>query len=411
MAVDTGEILLQLILLILCARLFGGLAYRLGMPAVLGEMLAGIVLGPSLLGWIELNSVLRVLADVAVILLLFEVGTDTDFGRLMHSGLRSLLVALVGFFAPLLLGFAVSYWVFGLPTASSWFIGGTLTATSIGITMRVLRELGQQDTDAGRVVLGAAVMDDVLGVLLLAMLYDVVNGTSSGLAHSANVLLLVLGFVVMAPLGARIMVLLIERYDQSWRRPGLIPASTVAMVLFCAWLAGLAGVPELLGGFAAGLALSGHFTYPTRFRIPDELMFDRRVREQMLPFVHLLTPAFFVAVGLSLDLRAVRWDSSFVWLLSLTLLLVAVFGKLLGGMLMRGPRRQRWIIGISMVPRGEVGLVFAELGRAAGIVNQESYAALLIVIAATTLFPALVLRQIVQSATIADSGKTNPLDE
>ncbi len=151
---ETHDFFLYLLLILLAARIFAELATRLQTPAVIGELLAGVVLGPSLLGWVEPHEAIRMLAEIGIILLLFEVGLSADVRRLISSGRKSIIVASSGFLLPLLFGFLLAYGVFDLPLLVAWFIGGTLTATSIGITVRVLADLRRQDSIEGQVVLG-----------------------------------------------------------------------------------------------------------------------------------------------------------------------------------------------------------------------------------------------------------------
>ncbi|MCU7809046.1 MAG: cation:proton antiporter, partial [Candidatus Thiodiazotropha sp. (ex Semelilucina semeliformis)] len=169
---DTHTFLLHLLLILIASRLMAEVAVRFRVPAVIGELMAGVLLGPSLLGWIEPTTTIQLLAEIGIILLLFKVGIETDIRRLIYAGRQSLIVALGGFVMPLISGFALGYWVFGLSGLVSLFIGGTLTATSIGITIRVLSDLNRQHEREGEVVLGAAVIDDVMGVILLAILYE-----------------------------------------------------------------------------------------------------------------------------------------------------------------------------------------------------------------------------------------------
>ncbi|PVV27356.1 MAG: sodium:proton antiporter, partial [gamma proteobacterium symbiont of Ctena orbiculata] len=161
---DTHTFFVHLLLILIVSRLLAELAVRLQAPAVLGELTAGVILGPSLLGWIEPTTTIQLLAEIGIILLLFKVGIETDIRRLIHAGRQSLIVAMGGFFMPLVSGFVLSYWVFDLSGLVSLFIGGTLTATSIGITIRVLSDLNRQHEKEGEIVLGAAVLDDVMGV-------------------------------------------------------------------------------------------------------------------------------------------------------------------------------------------------------------------------------------------------------
>jgi len=385
-------ILFQLAAILIAARFAAEVANRFGAPRVIGELCAGVVLGPSVLGWIEPNDVIRLLAEIGIILLLFEVGFETDLRRLVQAGGKSSSLALVGFVAPFLLGFGLCRYVFDLSLLISLFAAGTLTATSIGVTVRILDELRQGSSQEGQIVLGAAVIDDVLGVVLLAVLYEFsLTGTVS-IANAGRVLLFVGGFFLLAPLIAKLLSIGIYRLHAASSSSGVIPTTLVALVLAFAALAYLFGAPQLLGGFAAGIALSRRFFLPLGVSLHVSPTFDRDVREQMRPIIQLFTPVFFVMVGLSLDLSAVDWSSAFIWLFSLTLVVVAIGGKLIGGLFVGGSIYSRIAIGMAMVPRGEVGLIFAELGRTSGVFDAEAYAGIVLVIAYTTLLSPFWIR-------------------
>ena len=390
---DDHNFLLHLMAILLGARICGELAARLKAPSVIGELFAGVIMGPSLLGLVTPGDTIKALAEIGIILLLFEVGLETAISQLARSGRTALLVALVGVVAPFALGFLPSYYLFDLPLIPSLFIGGTLTATSIGITVRVLSDLKRQKSPEAQVVLGAAVLDDVIGVVLLAVLYDFVQGGTVDPLRVGRIMGFIAVFMLVAPFAAKLLSRTIQRVEKTSEIPGLIPSSIVALLLFSAWAAHGMGAPELLGGFTAGLALSRYFAMPFAASLGADAGFAHRVEEQTRPIVHLFSPIFFVMVGLSLNLREVDWSSSYVWLLSSTLLVAATAGKLGSGLLMRHlSPAARWAVGLSMVPRGEVGLIFAELGRTSGIFNQDTYAALLIVIALTTVAPPFLLR-------------------
>jgi len=350
------------------------------------------VLGPSLLGWIQPLEAIKLMAEIGIILLLFEVGLGTDVKRLVRTGIKPFVVAVSGFVLPLVFGFLLGYWVFDLSLLVSLFIGGTLTATSIGITIRVLTDIKCQHSAEGQIVLGAAVLDDVLGVVLLALLYEFSIGGGVSLANAGKVLAFVIAFFVLAPLAAKSIALVIKRFEKSSRIPGLLPTTIVSLVFFFAWLAHVLGAPEMLGGFAAGLALSRRFFMPFGIALHTHERFARRIEAQMQPIVQLFTPIFFVYVGLSLNLREIDWGSTFIWQFSLSLLAAAIAGKVAGVYLIRVSWAARWVIGLSMIPRGEVGLIFAELGRVSGIFNNEIYAGMVIVIALTTVAPPFVLK-------------------
>lgn len=389
---ETHQFFLILLVILLAARIFSEIASRLKTPPVIGELLAGVLLGPSLLGWIDPTETLRLLAEVGIILLLFGVGLETDAKRLVRAGSQAVVVAVAGFLLPFALGFAIAFLGFRLDLLPALFVGGTLTATSIGITVRVLTDLRRQQAPESQIVLGAAVIDDVLGVILLALLYEYSIGGGVNLVNTGKVMLFIGAFFVLAPVAAKLMSRVIQHFDVRSEIPGLIPTMIVALVLFFAWLSHLIGAPELLGGFAAGLALSRRFFLPFGVALHTDEQFARRIESQMQPIVQLFTPIFFVMVGLSLNLREIDWGSPGIWLVSSSLFIVAVAGKLAGAMALPGSLAKRAIIGTAMIPRGEVGLIFAELGRTADILSNEVYAALVIVIALTTLLPPFVIK-------------------
>ena len=384
---DAAQFFIQLAEILIAARLAGELANRCGAPSVIGELVAGIILGPSILGWIAPTEVIRLLAEIGIILLLFEVGLETDIGRLARAGGRSVATALGGFVAPFLLGYGASHYLFDHSVLTALFIGGTLTATSIGVTVRILRDVRRQNSQEGQIVLGAAVIDDILGVLLLAVLYEFSRTGEINLVSLGRLGLFIGIFFVIAPVTAKAISHLIGHYSSVTQIPGLVTTSIISIVLVFAWLAHAIGAPELIGGFAAGLALSRRFFLPFGAALARNPAFAGEVERDMKPIVQLFTPIFFVTVGLSLDLREVDWGSAFIWLFSITVAFVAIVGKLAGGYLLF---REHWLVrtsvGMAMVPRGEVGLIFAELGRASGVFGVEVYTGVVLVVAYTTLF-------------------------
>lgn len=382
---ETHVLLLQIAGILVMARLFAELASHYRVPRVIGELIAGVVLGPSILGWIEPNEIIGLLAEIGIILLLFEVGLETDFGRLVEAGSNAIRLALAGFLVPFALAFGICYYTFSLEMLVSLFVAGTLTATSIGVTIRILEDLGRQSSSEGQIVLGAAVVDDVLGVVLLAVLYDFATTGAVDPWNAGKVVAFVALFFAAAPVLAKLLSLAIYRFDSFSRAPGVIPTALVALVLGFAAAAHAVGAPELLGGFAAGIALSRRFFLPLGLSLQVDPKFGRQIHDQMRPIIQLFTPIFFVMVGLSLDLSSVDWLSPFFWVFSLTLLVVAIVGKLAGGLIVKKNAHVRIAIGMAMVPRGEVGLIFAELGRVSGIFDNATYAAIVIVIAYTTL--------------------------
>jgi Kef-type K+ transport system membrane component KefB len=390
--VDTSTTILQVATILMAARLMGELAVYLRAPAVIGEIVAGIMLGPTLLGFIQADGLILILAEIGIILLLFQVGLETDIGELAKSGGKSVIVALAGFVLPFFSCLALSYCVFSLDLMVSLLIAGTMTATSIGITMRTLSDLGRGQSREGRIILGAAVLDDIFGVLLLAILFNFVTSGRIDLAGASRILLFMLIFFLIAPAMAKSISYIIHRWESFSEIPGIVPTTIVSLVLFLAWLSHAIGIPELLGGFATGLALSRRFFLPFGAALKADPEFSNQVHEQMKPIIHLFTPIFFATVGLSLDLSILDWGSSFFWIFSISLLAVAILSKVCGALLLREPVMRRVVIGMAMVPRGEVGLIFAQIGLITGLFNQPIYAIVVIVIAYTTLFTPLWLR-------------------
>jgi len=390
---EAHTFLIQLVLILFSARIFGEIAACFKTPSVIGELAAGIIIGPSVFGLIEISSPILLLAQIGIILLLFEVGIETDVGRLTSAGVKALVVALGGVTLPFIFGFCISYYLFTFSLLVSLFIASTLTATSIGITLRVLRDLKKQSSHEAQIIIGAAVLDDIIGIILLAMLYEFSTTGNVNLWNAGKVLIFIVLFFLIAPLAAKVVSLTIKKWDEKSDIPGLLPTTIVSLILLFAWAAHQLGAPELLGGFAAGLALSRQFFFPFAAFLHQAPDFSHRVEEQMKPIVHLFTPIFFVSIGLSLNLKEINWDSTFIWILTSSLFLVAVVGKLLSGFLLfKENHRTQLIIGTSMIPRGEVGLIFANVGLTAGVFEHETYASIILVIALTTILSPFVLR-------------------
>lgn len=389
---DTSTAILQIAIILIVARVFGELATYFLVPAVIGELIAGIILGPTLFGLIEADGMIQILAEVGIILLLFEIGLETDIGDLFDAGKKSVVVAVGGFTLPFILCFSLSHYWFGLDILVSLLIAGTMTATSIGITMRSLSDLGRHSSKEGQIVLGAAVLDDILGVLLLAILFDFSINGEINLVGASRILLFMIMFFLIAPTLAKSISYIIRRFESISMTPGIVPTTIVSLVLFLAWLSHAIGVPELLGGFATGLALSRRFFIPFGVALRADPEFSSHVHDQMKPIIHLFTPIFFVTVGLSLDLSEIDFTSHFFWFFSISLTVLAIVSKMGGALLIREKFGRKIVIGMAMVPRGEVGLVFAEVGRSSGLFNNEIYASVIMVIAYTTIFTPFWLR-------------------
>jgi Kef-type K+ transport system membrane component KefB len=344
---------------------------------------------------VEATPSIHLLAQIGIILLLFEVGLETDIGKLLSAGLKAFTVAVGGVVMPFVLGFALSYYLFHYSVLASLFIGSTLTATSIGITLRVLSDLKKQSTPESQIILGAAVVDDIIGIVLLSLLFEFSSSGEVNLWNAGKVMIFIIIFFITAPIAAKIITSIIRKWEAKSTIHGLLPTMIVSLILLFAWLAHWLGAPELLGGFAAGLALSKQFIIPFAKFLQDPQEFTHRVHKQMRPIIHLFTPIFFVTIGLSLNLKAIDWGLPYIWFLTGSLLFVAIVTKLAAGFpLLNEKLRSKIIIGTAMVPRGEVGLIFAEVGLKSGILNSETYASVILVIAITTLLAPFGLRWI-----------------
>ena len=397
---EVHTFLIQLVIILFSARLLGEIAAYFRVPSVIGELVAGILIGPSLLGIVELTNSIHLLAQIGIVLLLFEVGIETDIGKLSSAGGKAFLVAVGGVVFPFTLGYFVSSYFFDCSLLESLFIASALTATSIGITLRVLRDLKKQNTHEAQIIIGAAVFDDIIGIVLLAMLYEFSLSGEVNWLGTGKVLLSILFFFCLAPILAKVASKIIEKWDEKSDIPGLLPTTIVSLILVFAWGAYSLGAPELLGGFAAGIALSRRFSLPSVLLLQESKEFSHRVEKQMKPIVHLFTPIFFIAIGLSLDLKKIDWGSTFIWMLSGSLIIAAILGKLFSAFCLRGEgRMMKLIIGTAMVPRGEVGLIFANIGLNAGVLKDDVYTSLILVIIITTLAAPFALRWLYSTST------------
>ncbi len=398
------DFFLLLAVVLLAARFCSEVFARFGIPGVLGELFAGVLIGPTFLGWVSPDDTLKTLAEVGIILLLFEVGMDTDIFRLARTGSKPIVVALLGVALPMGGGYLLGHEVLHLGLLPSLFIAGTLTATSIGITVRVLDDVGQRRSHEAQIVLGAAVLDDVLGVLVLAFLYQFAQSGSVELADIGGVALYIFLFMLLAPVVGKGVGTVIAHFDRKSAAPGLLLTMAMSLIMLFSWLAHVVGAPEIMGGFAAGIAMSQHFHVNVGGKKEGVLLrgwnrlfaarpeMSHRLEEQMRPLIHTFTPLFFVMIGVSINFREIDFASASIWLDTAGLLLVAVFGKLAAGFFIAENRLRQTLIGLAMIPRGEVGLIFAQIGYAQKILSPELYASILLVIAITTVLPLFALK-------------------
>jgi Kef-type K+ transport system membrane component KefB len=371
------DVLVDILVVLLAAKVAAELAERIRIPAVVGEILAGILIGPSVLALVGHDVTLEVLAELGVILLLLDVGLELSLGDLRSVGKSSLSVATIGVVLPVAMGIGVAL-AYGESGDTSLFIGAALAATSVGITARVFSDLGALTRVEARTVIGAAVADDVMGLVLLTIVVRVVTaGTVSALDVIGIVGVAVAFLVVAVAVGTRFGPRFFGLIDRHARSAGTFVAVALAFTLAFSLLADAAQLAPIVGAFAAGVALSG--TAPAE-----------RVRRELAPVGHLFVPVFFLQIGVNADLSAFG-DPSLLLLIG-GLIAVASVGKIAAGIGLLGGMGDRLLVGLGMLPRGEVGLIFASIGLAEGVLDAGLYSAVVAVVLATTLVAPSLLR-------------------
>jgi Kef-type K+ transport system membrane component KefB len=398
------QALLVLVLFIIAAKVGGELLGRLGQPPVLGELLVGVLLGNlGLFGFTALEPLrdsvmLRVVAEIGAILLLFEVGVESDLFQLLAVGWSSLVVATLGVIAPMVLGYFVSVEL--LPQAgwlSHLFVGGTLTATSVGITARVLKDLGKSNTKEARIILGAAVADDVIGLVVLAVVSGLVaaetaQSGSSGSVSWGSVLWIIAKaslFLTLAVVIGRFWSQRIFVYAAKLKVAGALLAVCVCFCFLVAGIASLVGLAPIVGAFAAGVVLEEVHYKPFVERG------ERRVEELLFPITTLIVPIFFALMGFRVDLKS--FASTQVLLFAALITFVAILGKQICGLGVLERGVDRIAIGVGMIPRGEVGLIFAGLGsslflQGKPVLSPTTFSALILMIMLTTFITPPILK-------------------
>jgi Kef-type K+ transport system membrane component KefB len=372
-----ADILLTLFVIFVAAQIGAEIAQRIKLPGVVGEIAAGCVIGPSLLGWLSPEQILPgtpldVLAEIGVVLLLFSVGLETRLDDLKRVGKSALLVGVLGVIIPFVAG---ALWAHGegFEWIRSMFVAAAFVATSAGITARVLQQLGVLQRIESRVILGAAVIDDILAMLLLGVVSSLQGGGSLDLHSLLLTLAGAIGFVAIIGWGGSQVM----RRRSGWLEAPISPHSALSVVLaIClglAWLSTRFGLAAIIGAFLAGMIAS-----ETRQR--------KELEHQTLPLLSFLTPFFFVVTGAKVNLAELASVDALLMLLVATA--IAIVSKLLGGFLgsLSLGRRSATIVGFGMVPRGEVGIVVATLGLAAGVFDNRIYA----IIVAMSLLTAMV---------------------
>ncbi|MDJ0774233.1 MAG: cation:proton antiporter [Mastigocoleus sp. MO_167.B18] len=410
-------VLLSLVIVYFASKIGGELSNRAGLPAVLGELVGGVVVGISVLhllvfpesgadssssliiSFLETTTkltpetaenlfqaqseVISVLSELGVIILLFEIGLESNLKELLAVGMQASVVAVIGVTVPFAAGTAGLMMLFGISAVPAIFAGAALTATSIGITSKVLSEIGQLNTKEGQIILGAAVIDDVLGIIVLAV---VASLAKTGEVDVANVVFLIisastflLGAIALGNVFNNSFVAVVERLKT--RGELVIPAFIFAFVM--AYLAAAVQLEAILGAFAAGLVL-------------EETDKRKELQKQIIPIADILVPIFFVTVGAQTDLRVLNPaipSNREGFIMAVFLIVVAILGKVITGFSVFGEAKvNRLAIGVGMIPRGEVGLVFLGIGSATGVLSEPLEAAIILMVILTTFLAPPLLR-------------------
>lgn len=417
-------VLVSLISVYLAAKIGGEICARINLPPVLGELVGGVVVGVSALNLLvspetagtadhsliirflettaglspELaptvfeaeSEVISVLSELGVIILLFEIGLESDLKELIRVGPQAAIVAVVGVAVPFAAGTAGLIAFFGVPTVPAIFAGAALTATSIGITAKVLAELQQLKTKEGQIIIGAAVLDDVLGIIVLAV---VASLAKTGEIQISNVIFLIVGaasFLIGSILLGRLLSPIFVSLVNQLQTRGQLILTSLVFAFTLSYIASAIQLEAILGAFAAGLILA-------------ETEKRHELEEQVLPIADMLVPVFFVTVGASTDLSVLNPtvpSNREGLIIAAFLIVVAIIGKVVTGFTVFGqPGINRLAIGVGMVPRGEVGLVFAGVGSASGVLSESLEAAIIVMVILTTFVAPPLLRVVFQQGS------------
>ncbi|AUC61227.1 high-affinity Na+(Li+):H+ thylakoid membrane antiporter NhaS3 [Cyanobacterium sp. HL-69] len=412
-------VLLSLVIIYFASKLGGELCSRINLPSVLGELVGGVVIGVSALKFLvfpeggmeatdsliiqllqstanlspggtelvfeSMSEVISVLAELGVIILLFEIGLESDLKELIRVGPSAAIVAVVGVVAPFVMGTAGLVFLFGLPVIPSVFAGAALTATSIGITAKVLAELGKLSSTEGQIIIGAAVLDDILGIIVLAVVGSLVK---TGEVEVSQILILIVSagtFLIGTILIGRLISPFLVSLVNQMKTRGQVLITGIIFAFLLAYVANIIQLEGILGAFAAGLVLA-------------ETEKRKELEEQIIPVADLFVPIFFVCVGARTDLGVLNPaipSNREGLIIASFLIVVAIVGKVITGFTIWGkPEINKLAIGVGMIPRGEVGLVFAGVGSASGALSPATEAAIIVMVIATTFVAPPLLKAV-----------------
>ncbi len=374
---ETIGLLIQMLLVFGAAKFLAEAAEKLGQPAVVGELIAGVVIGPSVLNWVQPNEFLSVFSELGVLFLLFQVGLELKDFRLTRVGWDAVFIAILGVIVPFFLGRQIMT-ALGYPSIEATFVGASMVATSVGITAKVLADLGLLNARASKLILAAAIIDDVLGLIVLAGVSGLAKGSVNYIELAATAVLAAGFTIIVAQFGMRAFERIVPRVDRGMTSSKSQFILSILLLFGLSILASQAGVAAIIGAFLAGMALASSVSHETK--------------EQVQGVTEFLVPFFLAGIGLHMDLSVFR-DPSTLRVCAL-ILAAAVVSKLLGCGLgaFRLGFQDAARVGVGMIPRGEVGMVVAQIGRSLGVIPNNVYAVVVFMSIATTMIAPPLLK-------------------
>lgn len=375
---DVFEFILQIVLVLLVAKIAGQISIRLGQPSVLGKIITGIILGPAVLGWIEETDTIKIFSEIGVLLLMFLAGLETDLESLNKNVKAATLVAVFGVVMPIFMGWASSPF-FHIPTSEGVFIGLLLAATSVSISVQTLREIGWLNSREGATLLGAAVIDDVIVVILIAVAIGFFVGTDTNIAWVIGQQIIF--FIVIYLVGKYLVPKFMDVFERFSITEPVVAAALILLFAF-AYFANLLGVSGIIGTYFMGVALS-------------RTKYAKQVEEGISPIAYgIFVPFFFIHIGLPMSFDGLGDQIAFIIVFSLIAILSKFIGCGLGAKICGFGWKSSAGIGAGMISRGEVALILASIGLSNGIISQKFYGSMIVVIIITTLVTPPLLKLI-----------------
>lgn len=378
---DVFEFLIALASILFFAKIFGEIALKLGQSAIIGELLAGVLIGPSILGFVHETPVLTSISELGAVILLFEVGLSTDIKEFLKAGGWATAVAFIGVVVPYFLGYFV-FLHFGLSSTQAIFAGAVLTATSVGITARVFMDLKKLETKEAKIVLGAAVIDDVIGLAILAVVLKLVQGGTVAFGTVASISGTAVLFLVLSVAAGILIAPTLFKFVSKMKQEHIIFVMGIAFCFVFSAFATKVGLASIVGSFVAGLVLSTTNQ-------------SEEIRRDIKSLYAFFVPVFFVLMGTNVDVSAFNpfvAANREILILVAVLFAVAFIGKAVAGFVVLKKGINKFLIGVSMVPRGEVGLIFAGIGFKNNVFGSNEYSALVAVIMLTTFITPIMLK-------------------